>query len=265
MVHISYWGCKIKVNFLVREKHFWSNILPENESKIIENEISKHDVNLILNSELNNIIGNAEGKVIAIKTKNGDELQSQFVGIAVGVSPNISFLQNTDLETNRGVLVNEYLQTNWPNVYAIGDCAEQKYPVDGRKPIEQIWYTGKIMGETIANTICGIPKKYEPGVFYNSAKFFDIEYSVYGIVNSVLSNNESSFYWENKVRNKCLRINYLSDSQQIIGVHALGIRLRAKTCLAWLEQKVKISTVLAELEKANFEPEFSKNYLKEVK
>lgn len=264
---------KIKVNFLVRENHFWNNVLPENESKLIENEIRKHGINLILNSELNEIIGNENGKVIGIKTKNGDNLQSQFVGIAVGVSPNISFLQNADLETNRGVLVNEYLQTNWPNVYAIGDCAEQKYPVESRKPIEQIWYTGKIMGETIAKTLCGEPEKYEPGIFYNSAKFFDIDYSVYGIISPKSSDSQNTsevnfdfktFYWENENKNKCLRINFDPKTNHILGIHALGIRLRAKTCLTWLEQKADINIVLAELEKANFESEFSKNYLKEA-
>jgi NAD(P)H-nitrite reductase large subunit len=261
---------KIKVNFLVREKHFWANILPEQEGKLIEIEIKKHGVNLLLNNELDTIIGtstslsNQNGKVISIKTKKGEIIPSQFVGLTVGVSPNISFLKNTDLETEKGILVDEYLKTNMPNVYAIGDCIEHKNPPFGRKSIEQIWYTGKIMGETLAKTICGIPTKYEPGIFYNSAKFFDIEYSVYGNVPAVLPKNGMTFFWENDKGNKCLRINYLSDSEVITGIHAFGIRLRAATCLAWIENKTKFKTVINELEKANFDPEFSKKYLMEI-
>lgn len=256
---------KIKVNFLVREKHFWANILPEQEGKLIEKEIEKHGVNLLLNKELTEIIPDKNNKVKSIKTKSGEQINCEFVGLTVGVSPNISFLKNTILATEKGILVDEYLKTNLPNVYAIGDCIEHKNPPFGRKSIEQIWYTGKIMGEAVAKTVCGSPTKYEPGIFYNSAKFFDIEYSVYGNVPAKQNPNESTFYWQNEIGNKCLRINYLTDSEQITGIHAFGIRLRASTCLAWIKNKIAFKTVIQELEKANFDPEFSKKYLMEIK
>ena len=255
---------KINVNFLVRESHFWANVLPENEGRIIEKEIRNHGVNLVMETELDSIIGDENGKAKAIKTKNGEIIESQFVGLTVGVSPNISFLQSTDLQINKGVLVNEYLQTNFENVWAIGDCAEHQYPQPGRKAIEQIWYTGKIMGETLAKTICGNLSKYEPGIFYNSAKFFDIEYSVYGSIQANLPENMGTYYWENNSGNKCLRINYLADSEDIMGIHAFGIRLRASSCLAWLKNKTNFKKVIQELKKANFEPEFSNNYLTQI-
>lgn len=274
----------IKVNFLVREKHFWANILPEQEGRLIEREIKKHGVNLFLENELDQIFGDVKGNVAMIKTKKGGEISCQFVGLTVGVSPNISFLQNTDLQVDRGILVDEYLKTNLNNVYAIGDCIQHQNPPIGRKSIEQIWYTGKIMGETLAKTICGNPTKYEPGIFYNSAKFFDIEYSVYGSMPAILSEksttnsienklsiilekteNIKSFYWENEIGNKCLRINYLTDSEEITGIHAFGIRLRASTCLAWINNNTSFSKVISELENANFDPEFYEKYLKEVK
>ena len=54
------------------------------------------------------------------------------VGLTAGVRPNIDFLKNSELEINRGILVDQYLATNLPNVYAIGDCAELRAPL----PIE---------------------------------------------------------------------------------------------------------------------------------
>ena len=109
-------------------------------------------------------------------------IDCQFVGLTVGVSPNIDFLKNSGIETKRGVLVNEYLQTNVPDVYALGDCVERTYDLPGRKTIEQVWYTGRMMGEVVAQTICGEKTKYEPGPWFNSAKFFNIEYQTYGNV-----------------------------------------------------------------------------------
>jgi NAD(P)H-nitrite reductase large subunit len=256
---------KINVNFLVREKRFWSNILPVEESKLVEREIIKHGVNLLLNNELEEIIGDENSWVKGIKTKNRTIYKCQFVGLTAGVSPNISFLQNTDLDTDRGVRVNEFLQTNVANVWAIGDCAEHISPPNGRRNIEQIWYTGKIMGETVAKSICTVKTKYEPGLYYNSAKFFDIEYSVYGNITNEKVSGIETFYWENKVGNKCLRIAYTADNQVVTGIHAFGIRLRAEVCKAWIVNKTKLETVLSELEKANFNPEFSKSYLQKIK
>ena len=54
--------------------------------------------------------------------------------------------------------------------------------LEHRRPIEAVWYTGRMMGETLAQTICGNRIAYNPGHWFNSAKFFDIEYQTYGWV-----------------------------------------------------------------------------------
>ena len=102
------------------------------------------------------------------------------MGLTVGVSPNIDFIKESGLVIHRGIVVNEYLQTSVEEVYALGDCVELSAPNPGRRPVEAVWYTGRIMGQTVAKTICGEPTKYNPGIWFNSAKFFDIEYQVYG-------------------------------------------------------------------------------------
>ena len=66
--------------------------------------------------------------VKAIKTKSGETIDCQFVGLTVGVHPNIDFLKNTNLETERGILVDDFLQTNLKDVFAIGDCAQLRAP-----------------------------------------------------------------------------------------------------------------------------------------
>jgi NAD(P)H-nitrite reductase large subunit len=208
----------IDVTFLVRESSFWNAVMPPEESALISRHIKeKHTggvpLNLQFSSELDEIIGDENGQVKAIKTKQGKEIECQFVGLTVGVSPNISLLKVPQgnmigrekpafvlgvggIKLNRGILVNEFLETNIPDVYAIGDCVEHETPPKDRRNIEQIWYTGRIMGETIARTITGKRTKYQPGIFFNSAKFFDIEYQTYGQVPTELPADTKTFYWE---------------------------------------------------------------------
>ena len=197
-------------------------------------------------------------------TKSGEVIQCQYVGLTVGVSPNIDFLRESALEVDRGVLVDRHLRTSIPNIYAVGDCAQFRQPLPNRRPIEQVWYTGRMQGETVARTIMGHDTAYEPGIWFNSAKFFDIEYQTYGHVWNVLRDNEDHFYWEHKDGRKCLKIVYDKETRQVLGINTFGIRLRHETFNQWLRDKRDIYYVLKHLRKANFDPEFFKQYEKEI-
>ena len=105
-----------------------------------------------------------------------------FVGITVGVEPNKELASQIGIEVNKGILVDDQLKTSEANIFAIGDCAEVRNPASGRKSVEAVWYTGRIMGETVAQTITGKSTDYNPGTWFNSAKFFDLEYQTYGFV-----------------------------------------------------------------------------------
>jgi len=162
----------IEVTFLVREKAFWSSVLPIPEAKMISEHISSHGVDLRHSTEMEKILPDENGRVRAILTKEGEEIECQLVGLCAGVRPSIDFLRDSELKTDRGILVNEFLETNIPDVYAIGDCAQQETAIGLRKPVEAVWYTGRIMGETLAHTLTGERTAYQPGNWFNSAKFF---------------------------------------------------------------------------------------------
>lgn len=231
---------------------------------MINKHIEDHHIDLKLGEELEEIITDQEGNASAVRLKNGESIICQFVGLTVGVHPNIGFLKGTELETDKGVLINEYLETNLPDVYALGDCAQHKQAPEGRRPVEQIWYTGKIMGETVAKTICGNRTEYEPGIFYNSAKFLDIEYQTYGSVPANKPENLASFVWQHESKNLLVRINFNKESGAVTGVNTFGIRMRHEIWDQWIANKTPIEKVLIDLSKANFDPELFKRYESEI-
>ena len=257
----------IPVTFLVREDSYWSAILPSGESKMITHEIRKNGIDLRLQSNLKQINSDANGKVKSIViAETGEEIDCNVVGLTAGVSPNIGFLEHSELETNRGILVDRNLETNIKGIYAIGDCAEQRIAVEGRRPIEAVWYTGRIMGETVAQTICKKETHYAPGHWFNSAKFFDIEYQTYGWVNSerYRKPNEAHFHWMHPDQTKCLTIAFDKTTQSFLGINTFGIRMRHEIFNRWLDQNKSIDYVLEHLEIAHFDPEFYKTHYKEV-
>jgi NADPH-dependent 2,4-dienoyl-CoA reductase/sulfur reductase-like enzyme len=246
----------IPVTFLVRENSFWDNILPAEESAMINRHILEHGIDLRLETELKSIEDDGTGRVGAVITNKGERIDCGFVGLTVGVSPNIDFLKDSGIELQRGILVDEYLQTSAPDVYAIGDCAQLRSPAPGRRPIEAIWYTGRMMGQTVANNICSNPTRYEPKLWFNSAKFFDIEYQVYGDIPNQTPEGTTTLYWEHPEGRKSIRLHFETATTFIKGFNLMGIRYRHEVCEKWILEKTPIENVLQNLSLANFDPEF---------
>ncbi len=256
----------IKVTMLIREPAFWENALPLLNAEMLSRHIESHSVDLRHHTQLDKILGDKNGNVRAILTTSGEEIPCGVVGIATGVKPNISFLKDSKIETDRGILVNRSLETNIPNVYAIGDCAQQREPIGNRPPIEAVWYTGRMMGEALAQTICGNPLEYNPGHWFNSAKFFDIEYQTYGWVfsNERKKEYEEQFHWKCDSDLRSITISYHKDNRQFMGINTFGIRMKHEVFNSWLNENRSVDYVVENLKDANFDPEFFRRYEKAI-
>lgn len=257
---------QIPVTMIVREEEYWHNVLPIEESRLVSNHVLEHHVDLRLRTELQEIVGDDSGRVRAVITKSGEEIDCGFVGLTVGVHPNLDLAKTVDtMECDRGILVNEFFETSVPDVYSIGDCAQHRNPLPGRKPVEQVWYTGKIQGTTVAKTICGHRTPYAPGNWYNSAKFFDIEYQVYGEVPSQAEPNQKALYWEHPKGRKSIRIVYDSNQgNKVIGFNLMGVRFRHNVCDQWITEERDLEYVLQHLRAAHFDPEFGNAHESEL-
>lgn len=251
----------IPVTFLVRESSYWNNVLPPEESAMVTRHILEHGVDLRLDTELKEIWGDRSGKLKLIVTSKGDKIECGYVGLTIGVRPNIDFLHFTPIEYDKGILVNDFLETSAPDVWAAGDCAQLRTPQPGRRPTEALWYTARAMGEVVARNVLGaIPSPYQPSIWFNSAKFFDIEYQVYGDIRPALPGDQATLYWEHPKGKKSIRINYDKMHGHALGFNLMGIRYRQEVCEKWIREKTHIEEVLQHLRLANFDPEFSREY-----
>ena len=254
-----------KVCFLVRENSFWKSVLPTEDAALLNQHILQHGIDLRLNTELERIETDEKGNAMGVVTSKGERIQCQYVGLTAGVHPNIDFLKDSTLNCNRGILVNRFLETNLPNVYAIGDCAEQKEPVAGRRSIEAVWYTGRMMGETLAQTLCETKTAYQPGPWFNSAKFFDIEYQTYGQVSSTPKpDEENQWFWQHPQKNILLRWAFHPETHRLMGINSFGIRIRHEVLQDWLLSDTTVETALENFPATTFDPEFTKNYQPEI-
>ena len=247
----------MKVSFIIREERFWSAGLGPDQSRILEDHMENdHHIELIKSSLVQEIVGDGEGNVLGVRTGDDRIIETDFVGITVGVEPNVDFLRESGLKIRRGILVDRFFRTNLENVYAVGDCAEHIDPHPDRKAIEAVWYSGRMAGETLGVNLAGIRKAYDPGRWFNSAKFFDIEYQEYGRSGPVLQEGEAQLEWTDGDRRN-MRIVYREEDHLLLGISTLNIRLRHVVIDKWLRNAFHLAFMVKHLEDVIFQPEFS--------
>ena len=243
----------VEVTFLVREKTYWGNVLPAEESALINDLIREHHIDLRLSTELAAIHAGPDGRVGHVTTGDGERIDCQLVGLTAGVRPNLDLVRDTGIATGRGILVDRQLRTNAPDVYAAGDCAEIVVPGAERNLLQQVWYTGRMQGRHVAETMLGSAADYDPGIWFNSAKFFDVEYQTYGDVHRHVL-GEESLYWQHPTERIALRVVHVGG--RVIGFNCIGTRYRHEVCERWIAERATIDEVVPRLSEAAFDPEF---------
>jgi NADPH-dependent 2,4-dienoyl-CoA reductase/sulfur reductase-like enzyme/rhodanese-related sulfurtransferase len=103
-------------------------------AKVLENHVRSKAANVMTDVKLAGFIGE-NGRLTGVRLENGTELPCELAVLAIGVVPNIELAQAAGLEIGAtgGILVNEYLQTSDPDIYAVGDCLELVHRITGKK------------------------------------------------------------------------------------------------------------------------------------
>lgn len=248
----------IEVTFLIREDYFWPIALDKNEGTIVSDHMCEHGIDVRLRTLLKQING-IDGKVSSVTTEEGQEIESDLVLLTIGVTPQTDFLKSSGIELDErgGIVVNEYLETGLPDIWAAGDCSSVVWFNNVRRP-EQLWYTSRDQGKLAGVNMAGDQKVYRRATFYNSAKFFDIEYTTAGLVNFNLD-GEQNWYQRQPGTNFSERITCLPD-QSVAGFNMLGRRWDHRILVRWIEQKRSLDWVLTHLHEALFEEEFMPDF-----
>jgi NADPH-dependent 2,4-dienoyl-CoA reductase/sulfur reductase-like enzyme len=128
-------------------------------AKLVENHVRIKGANVITENGIAGFIGE-DGRLTAVKLQNGAELPCQLAVVAVGVRPNVKLAQDAGLKIGEtgGILVDEYMQTSDPEIYAVGDCVETTNRITGKKihaPYGDLAnLQGRVAGENAASGNC---------------------------------------------------------------------------------------------------------------
>jgi NAD(P)H-nitrite reductase large subunit len=173
---------KLHTTWLMRGPYWLRNVLDPEGGEVIDNIAKKFGVEVIHGDEIEAVVPK-NGVPSYVKTKKGREIEVDMLGVGLGITLNTQFLQGTSLEIHSGIVVNEYLETNVPGVYAAGDVAEFFDPTIGQHHTMGTWDNALAHGRIAGVNMAGGYEPYVDVPTYTSP-LFDVNIAVVGTAES---------------------------------------------------------------------------------
>jgi NAD(P)H-nitrite reductase large subunit len=173
---------KLDTVWLMRGPYWLRNCLDSDGGEVVDNIAKKFGVEVIHGDEIETVIPK-NGVPSYVKTKKGRQIQADMIGVGLGISLNTKILDGTPVEVRRGVVVNEYLETNVPGIYAAGDIAEFFDRTINRHHTMGTWDNALAHGKIAGINMAGGREAYIDVPTYTSP-LFDVNIAVVGSAES---------------------------------------------------------------------------------
>jgi NAD(P)H-nitrite reductase large subunit len=249
----------VHTHYFLRGDRYWSNVLDETESHIVESHLVKDGVELHFKTELAEIVAE-KGRVGGVRTRDGLLIPCQIVAVAIGIQPRKELAELSGIKTDRGILVNEFMQTSDPDVFAAGDVAQVFNPFTGRFSLDSLWGSARDQGRAAGLNMSGTSTPYHKNFSFNVTRLAGLTTTILGMVGSgrdadVIgiargdseswrqSSGETSV--ESQVEISHLRI--LLGKQTIVGAVLMGDQSLSETLQNLILNEVDISPVREKL------------------
>ncbi len=178
--------CGLEVTIVELKNRILNRILDETASEIVEKVMREAGVTIVTGQTVKRILGRPKDDSVVggFVLTNGEEVSCDLVIIAIGVIPNTELVAGTDVKINRGIIVDRFMRTSVPDVYACGDVAEAyDFVLDKRRPL-LLWPVAHLGGRVAGYNMAGKKTEYPGGTAMNALNYFETPIISVGIVNS---------------------------------------------------------------------------------
>lgn len=227
----------IKVSIVEMADRLLSTTFDKEASGIIEELLKERGCNVFTGETINKIECK-DNYLSGVYFPSGQRIDTELFVIAVGVRPDISLVKDTPVRYNRGILVDEYMRTNIPYIYAAGDVTEGKNMVMNENSVIAIWPVAAKQGKIAGMNMAGGRVIYE-GLFpMNAVDIAGIPVVSFGITNpenkdkyEIISKKEGNIYKKVVLENNkivgCIFVGKIERSGIFTGLikHKVDVRL----------------------------------------
>ena len=207
-------------------EHLMERQLDQLAADMLRKELENQGMNFLLQASSVEITG--EERVDGIRFADGSWREADLVVMAVGVRPNTEIAAETDIEVNRAIVVDDYMRTNLPNIYAVGECVEHRGSVYGL--VAPLYEQGK----ALAAALCGQPHEgYQGSVLSTQLKVSGVD--VFSAGEFIDSEDTVSMKWYDGVQNTYRKV--VLRNQEVVGAVMFGDTSTGSSLLNMIQQK----------------------------
>lgn len=174
---------QVDVTMLVRGTHLVDRVFPKALGTKIQDDYVRRGITILTEDEPASVI--RRGKNLLTRTRSGKEIASEVIVAGIGIEPEMQLARSGGLMVGKGIIVNEFLQTSSPDIYAAGDNAYFPYAALGRSMRVEHWDNAVNQGKTAGMNMAGARTAYTYMPYFFS-DLFDFGYEAVGLVSSEL-------------------------------------------------------------------------------
>ncbi|AOZ92397.1 nitrite reductase large subunit NirB [Paenibacillus crassostreae] len=137
------------VNVIHIHKYLMDRQLDQSASLMLQHDLEQQGMKFLLEKHTASIVGRR--RVQGLTFADGGEIEADLVIMAVGITPNVELAKRTGLKVNRGIVVNDYMETSIPGIYAVGECAEHRGIAYGL--VAPLYEQGAVLAKRLAGTV----------------------------------------------------------------------------------------------------------------
>ena len=185
---------KVETHYFVRRDTLWATVFNRTESDLLAGRMRDHGVHIHYNTEVAQVQGDKRGRLASLQLTDGQVFGCDLLGVGIGVRPQIELARGTPLQVDKGILVNEYLETNLDGVYAAGDCAQMWNPWTEQHTLDVLWPTAIAAGRIAGRNMAGQREAYVRGIPFNACLLFGLHIAAIGQLGSIRDESEPEIY-----------------------------------------------------------------------
>jgi NAD(P)H-nitrite reductase large subunit len=171
----------VKVHYFLRGDRYWSNVLDEIESRIIEHRLQEDGVKIHYHAEAIEFLGK-KNRVTGVRTKQGQIINCDLVAVAIGVQPRKELAEISGLQVERGIIVDDYMRTSQPDIFSAGDVAQVYDPLTGKSILDTLWGPARAQGYIAGLNMVGIATRFIKPPAFNVTRLAGLTTTIIGTV-----------------------------------------------------------------------------------
>jgi nitrite reductase (NADH) large subunit len=224
----------VKVKIIVKSGYVLSQMLDRESAEMIQGTMREHGIDIRTGRDAVEIVG--KESVEGIILDDGERINCQLVVIGKGVQPNVDLISSTPIKVNEGIVADETMRTNLPEIYVAGDVAETHDLSTGKMGVNAIWPCAFEQGRVAGLNMAGKKAKYDGSFRMNSLDFYGLPVISMGITRM----DGNKFQQVQRKTKNTYRKLVLKDGR-IIGAILVGQVQKAGILTTLLKKRVNVS------------------------